>query len=253
MLVFKILKTVALVFIFSFILQLSPIVFANDCQPDTPPISTVPGNRIIPPNWRDPYKPNIYSDSDEIARSNYVNVWVYSEGRACPTYSWSVSGTGFHFDSASGPTTATTNADLETLQLWADGTACGPATITVTDICGGNDEEYVRCAAGKWVLQFQVRACPTWECPTMGCATCTSPATYTAGNVQWTFTFSGNYWHADEDCPPIWHEGNSCPGTVPPTDTPPCGTPTECASGTPCGADRTCFTTNAYLYHWECK
>ena len=151
MLVFKILKTVALVFIFSFILQPSTIVFANDCQSDTPPISTVPGNRIIPPNWRDAYKPKIYSDNDEIARNNYVNVWVDSDGKACPPYSWSVSGTGFHFDSASGPTTATTNADLETLQLWADGTACGPATITVTDLCEGNDEEYVRCTNGRWV------------------------------------------------------------------------------------------------------
>lgn len=149
MVVFKILKTVALVCIFSFILQLSTIVFANDCQT---PISTEPGNRIIPPNWRDAYKPKIYSNNDEIARNNYVNVWVYSEGRACPTYSWSVSGTGFHFDSASGPTTATTNADMETLQLWADGTACGTATITVTDLCEGNDEEYVRCTTGQWVL-----------------------------------------------------------------------------------------------------
>ena len=152
MLVFKISKTVALVFIFSFILQPSTIVFANDCQSDTPPISTVPGNRIIPPNWRDAYKPKIYSDSDEIARNNYVNVWVYSEGRACPPYSWSVSGTGFHFDSASGPTTATTNADLETLELWADGTACGSATISVTDGCGDTTTGYVRCTSGQWDL-----------------------------------------------------------------------------------------------------
>jgi hypothetical protein len=150
MLVFKILKTVALVFIFSFILQLSTIVFANDCQSNTP-ISTVPGNRVIPPNWRDAYKPKIYSDNDEIARNNYVHVWVDSDGKACPPYSWSVSGTGFHFDSASGPITATTNVDLETLQLWADGTACGPATITVTDLCEGNDEEYLRCTNGRWV------------------------------------------------------------------------------------------------------
>jgi hypothetical protein len=162
MLVFKILKTVVLLFIFAFILQLMSNVFANDCQSETP-ISTEPGNRIIPSNWRYPYKPKIYWDNDEIARKDYVNVWVDSEDRACPTYSWSVSGTGFHFDSASGPTTATTNADLEKLQLWADGTACGPATIIVTDLCEGNDEQYVRCTNGHWVLVENI-SCGTLDC-----------------------------------------------------------------------------------------
>ena len=77
-----------------------------------------------------------------------MNAWVDSDGKACPPYNWSVSGTGFHFNSASGPTAATTNADLETLQLWADDTACGTATITVTDNCEGTDTDYVRCTTG---------------------------------------------------------------------------------------------------------
>ena len=145
----KKLRTAFLFLPFVFCLSLSGVSVADDsCFQG---LSTIPGNPEYPDEWRDPYQPNIYSDSDEIARNNYVNVWVDSEGRACPAYSWSVSGTGFHFDSASGPTTATTNADLETLQLWADGTACGPAAITVTDLCDGNDEEYVRCTNGRWV------------------------------------------------------------------------------------------------------
>jgi len=201
MLVFKILKTVALVFIFSFILQLSTIVFANDCQSDTPPISTEPGNRIIPSNWRDAYKPEIFSNNDEIARNNYVNVWVDSDGKACPPYNWSVSGTGFHFNSASGPTTATTNADLETLQLWADGTACGTATITVTDLCEGNDKEYVRCTTGHWVLIENI-SCGTLDCCGATCHSefyciqgkCRYMDSWVAGNLM------GTRWHPTGNC-----------------------------------------------------
>jgi hypothetical protein len=62
------------------------------------------------------YTLNIFTSNDTVERDNYVNVWVDSDGKACPPYNWSVSGTGFHFNSPSGPTTATTNADLETLQ-----------------------------------------------------------------------------------------------------------------------------------------
>ena len=149
----KILRPAFLFLPFVFLLYSNGVSVAdNSCFQG---LSTIPGNPEYPDEWRDPYKPKIYSDNDEIARNNYVNVWVDSEGRACPTYSWSVSGTGFHFNSQSGPTTTTTNADLETLQLWADSTACGPATITVTDLCEGNDEGFVRCSNGTWTLYCQ--------------------------------------------------------------------------------------------------
>ena len=146
----KKLRTAFLFLPFVFLLYSSGVSVAEDsCFQG---LSTIPGNPEYPGEWRDPYQPKIYSDNDEIARNNYVNVWVDSDGKACPPYNWSVSGTGFHFNSASGLTTATTNADLETLQLWADGTACGSATITVTGACEDVATGYVRCTTGQWVL-----------------------------------------------------------------------------------------------------
>jgi hypothetical protein len=57
-------------------------------------------------------------------------------------YSWSVAGTGFSMLHA--------NTEGKTNTLQADDTACGPATITVTDFCGDTTTGYVRCTAGQW-------------------------------------------------------------------------------------------------------
>lgn len=61
----------------------------------------------------------------------------------CGDFTWSVAGTGFSFNSAT--TTDRTNT------LSADATACGTATITVTDACGTEITGYVRCTTGTWV------------------------------------------------------------------------------------------------------
>lgn len=58
-------------------------------------------------------------------------------------FDWSVSGTGFTLDSAT--TTGLTNT------LNADASACGSATITVTDACSRSTTGYVRCTTGQWV------------------------------------------------------------------------------------------------------
>ena len=60
-------------------------------------------------------------------------------------FTWAVSGTGFSLGSA------TTTGRSNTLN--ADGTACGSATITVTDVCSDSDTGYVRCTSGQWVLK----------------------------------------------------------------------------------------------------
>jgi len=59
-----------------------------------------------------------------------------------PPYTWSVSGTGFCLDYA--VTTGVNNT------LRADNTACGPATVTVTDYCGNSVTVEVRSTAGFW-------------------------------------------------------------------------------------------------------
>ncbi|MCK4792353.1 MAG: hypothetical protein KAV87_51965 [Desulfobacteraceae bacterium] len=110
-------------------------------------VPTVTGNVDKPEGWN---SPKIYTSSEEVDLNNFVKVWVDSEGWARPPYSWSVSGTGFHFGSVSGPTTATTNEDLEELELWADDTACGTATITVTDSYNNTETAYIRSSNGVW-------------------------------------------------------------------------------------------------------
>lgn len=138
----------ALMFVF-FLFIINGFVIADDSCDLEGIGSTSTGNYLISEGWRDSYKPNIYSSSDTVDRGDHVNVWVDSGGKACPTYYWSVSGTGFHFDNINGPTTATTDEDLQTLELWADNSACGAAEIKVTD-CNNETKGYVRCTTGEW-------------------------------------------------------------------------------------------------------
>jgi len=72
------------------------------------------------------------SNPDEINPNSSISLNVVG---GCPPYTLSVSGNGF---SMTGKT------------LFVDDTACGSATITVTDACGNNTTGYVRCTAGKW-------------------------------------------------------------------------------------------------------
>lgn len=64
-------------------------------------------------------------------------------------FSWSVAGSGFTLDNAS--TAGLTNT------LNADATACGIATITVTDACGNEATGQVKCTTGAW------NSCDTWN------------------------------------------------------------------------------------------
>jgi hypothetical protein len=115
-------------------------------------VPTVTANVDKPEGWN---SPKIFKSSEEVDRNSFVKVWVDSEGWARPPYSWSVSGTGFHFGSVSGPTTATTNEDLEELELWADDTACGTGTVTVTDICDNTGTDYIFSDFGQWVSCYE--------------------------------------------------------------------------------------------------
>lgn len=83
-----------------------------------------------------------YSDagSDDTIDRNGVAVITVTDG--CPPYSWVVTGTGFGFTKAA--------TAVKTNTLTADNTACGTATITVTDKCGDTCTGYVRCTTGQW-------------------------------------------------------------------------------------------------------
>jgi len=83
----------------------------------------------------------LYGDPElEIARNDSLVVSVEANGTPL---TWAVSGTGFSLEHAE--TAGAGNV------LHADETACGAATITVTD-CDGNQEiGSVRCTTGRWV------------------------------------------------------------------------------------------------------
>lgn len=66
----------------------------------------------------------------------------------CGPFSWSVSGTGYSF--AQPKTASRSNT------LIADGSACGTATITVTDDCADTATGYVRNTTGGWVQKSAI-------------------------------------------------------------------------------------------------
>ena len=82
------------------------------------------------------------NSGETIDRSDSIEVFV--EG-GCPPFTWSVSGTDFSLDNE------TTTSRQNTLNAGAS--ACGTATITVTDDCGDEITGYVRCTYGEWILK----------------------------------------------------------------------------------------------------
>ena len=88
------------------------------------------------------------NSAETIGRNAAVDVYV-KDGLG--DYTWHVAGTGFSI-----PETTTGVHNV----LSADNTACGTATITVTDVCGDTTTGYVRCtAASDWVLKAPYDTC----------------------------------------------------------------------------------------------
>ena len=82
----------------------------------------------------------VYPDPEtEIGQSDSLVVNVTANGTPL---TWAVSGTGFSLEHAE--TAGTGNV------LHSDGSACGAATITITDCDGNQATGYVRCTAGVW-------------------------------------------------------------------------------------------------------
>lgn len=99
------------------------------------------------------------TSAETVARNGSCTVAITGGGSGTKT--WSVSGTGFWFDSDHTITTLGTIANSVT--LYADETACGLATITA---CGATG--YVRCTAGDWV---QIDSCSQNGGSSSGCGT----------------------------------------------------------------------------------
>lgn len=123
-----------------FCLILSGVAAEKECWDSLGGGPTFTGNHNYPSGWfpEFQYDPN---NPDEIDRNSSVEIKVIG---GTPPYTWEVSGTGFSIPSS---TTGRTNT------LSADDTACGTATITVTDNYGVPVTGYVRCTTGQWVFK----------------------------------------------------------------------------------------------------
>jgi len=119
---------------------------AGDCgeKGDGAGTSTVSGNYVYPPGYVCTEDPDLEYDSvnshETINRNGSAVLFVI--GNNAP-YTWSVSGTGFSLESEGEPIGPTNT-------LYADGTACGAATITVIGCSGPPVKGYVRCTTGQW-------------------------------------------------------------------------------------------------------
>jgi hypothetical protein len=133
-------------------LSLYSLSLADDSCSDNVDTSGLPmivGDYSYSEKW---FSTLILNVSEEtVSRNNFVEAWVDSMEWGCPPYQWTVSGSGFHFQSVSGPISISTFKESETPKVWSDNTACGTATITVTDVCGQVATAQVRNTYGKWV------------------------------------------------------------------------------------------------------
>jgi len=133
------------------ILNLNCVSFAEDLCSDNvngPGLPTFTDNSQHPENWFT--NPVIKTSQETVSRNNFIEVWIALSGWGSPPYQWEVTGSGFHFNDISGPSSEEINDHSKRLQLWADGTACGSAEIKVTDSKGKNDVAFVRNTAGTW-------------------------------------------------------------------------------------------------------
>jgi hypothetical protein len=117
---------------------------------------TLTGDHVYSENWQSElqfqYDP---SNPEEIARNSSIFLNVIG---GCSPYTWSVSGTGFSLGTEGEPTGPTNT-------LYADGTACGAATITVTGCDGTQVEGYVRCTVGTWKhISYCAREATEYAC-----------------------------------------------------------------------------------------
>ena len=72
---------------------------------------TVSGNHKYSEEWRDAYKPEIHSSAETIPSGDSIDLWVDTNGRGCPPYTWCVNGTGYSLSAT------TTYRDGESVQL----------------------------------------------------------------------------------------------------------------------------------------
>lgn len=188
------------------------------------------------------------NSAEEVAPDDDALLYV-KDGLA--PYTWEiVSGSGFSFSVEETTTLYNTIAA-------APGT-CGACEVKVTDACGDECGGWIISTAGQWVEIFRCAACGASDegtCPGIGKIECDPPQDLIIGKYKHQYDYPNGfeYWHTNEYCPPLWFGGQTtdcwrhwtCGGL------PPCGTPTQCGSGTPTPG-RTCYALRYYRQEWQC-
>jgi hypothetical protein len=120
----------------------------------------------------------------EINRSSGVAIGIIANSEKCAPFTWAVSGTGFSL--AFSVTSGLQNV------LYADGTACGMAIVTVTG-CDGVTQVIgkVRCTFGTWVVCEYINLPYTPVVGNCTSASCTISIS-TSGDVSYFYTASGD-------------------------------------------------------------
>jgi hypothetical protein len=104
---------------------------------------------------------SLNTNKDTVPRNGFIEAWVNSSEWGCPPYQWNVIGMGFHFNNTSGPTVISNKYEEEKIQLWSDNSACGTATVTVTNQCKQTASVIVKSSFGNWV-QACFEICPDY-------------------------------------------------------------------------------------------
>lgn len=97
--------------------------------------------KVCPPETVISWDDTLSAETIGQGNGGYATAGVYVKDGLGP-YSWSVTGTGFSM--LHNKTEGVSNT------LQADASACGSATITVTDHCEDTVVGYVRCTVGQW-------------------------------------------------------------------------------------------------------
>ncbi len=201
----------------------------------------------------DPVTPDTFEcdsgNSETVVRENDVEITVIG---GCPSFTWEVSGTGFSF--ASGSTSGRTNT------LSADETACGLATITVTDSLGSEVTGYVRSTTGTWAKKETGYGCGFVGSCAFHQFACNSSASgeIIDGYQKWDFPSSHAYCVYNTPCNVDnlgWHlsvSSGACGSSVtyPPSCLPMACNTNECEGLY--GSEVGCVYRKYAYYEWEC-
>ena len=165
-----------------------------------------------------------WNDADSATTINPDGTAYVAVNDGCPPFSWSVSGTDFYMLGS--------DRDGRGNSLIAGASACGTATITVTDSCGGSVTEYVRCSDGVWDI------CQS----TSGTGTvCVSATEYIEGPIRIVYECRAG---PSNFCP--YREGvyiNSCNGYT--VDFPWMNPENTCGDA--------CYYSSSYPAGWKCS